>query len=92
MIERGAQNDQQQEEQAIFSEQAMTLDTTLMTEKMGSSASNRGGMSDSAAKVLHRTKNAHMGQFLSGAAKRALVEQRKAGEAVQQQYYNYKFK
>lgn len=81
MIQRGAVSDQQQEEHAIFREQANTLDLQLM----------QGTSGDNAAKQLHRSKNAHMGQFLSGAAKRQLVQQRKADEAVQQQYYAYKF-
>ena len=87
MVERGAKTDQQQEEHAIFREAANRLDRALMdqTSRKGS------GLSDSTAKALHSNRNAHMAQFLSGAAKRALVEQRKAGEAVQQQYYNYKF-
>ena len=42
----------------------------------------QGATGDSAAKHLHRSKNAHMGQFLSGAAKKNLVVQRKADEAV----------
>lgn len=81
MIQRGATSDQQQEEHAIFREQANVLDMQLM----------KGATGDSAAKNLHRSKNAHMGQFLSGAAKRKLVQERKADEAVQQQYYAYKF-
>ena len=87
MVHRGAKTDQQQEEHAIYREAADRLDRALMdqTSRKGS------GLSDSAAKALHGNRNAHMAQFLSGAAKRALVEQRRAGEAVQQQYYNYKF-
>lgn len=90
MIQRGAQTDQQQEEHAIFREAVDVLDQGLMQLSSGS-AKGRGGMSDTTAKLLHRNSNAHIGQFLSGAAKRALVEQRKADEAVQQQYYSYKF-
>ena len=88
MVQRGAKSDQQQEEHAIFREAADRLDRALMdqTSRKGS------GLSDSTAKTLHGNRNAHMAQFLSGAAKRALVEQRRAGEAVQQQYYSYKFK
>ena len=52
----------------------------------------QGATGDSAAKHLHRSKNAHMGQFLSGAAKKNLVVQRKADEAVQQQYYALLYK
>ena len=59
---------QQQEEHAIFREQANMLDRQLM----------QGATGDSAAKHLHRSKNTHMGQFLSGAAKKKLVVQRKA--------------
>lgn len=81
MIQRGAQSDQQQEEHAIYREQANLLDLQLM----------KGTSGDAAAKRLHVSKNAHMGQFLSGAAKRKLVQERKADEAVQQQYYAYKF-
>lgn len=79
---RGSKSDQQQEEQANFNDIANTLDQQLM---QGSS----GG--DSVAKAIHRSKNANVGQFLSGAAKRQLVEQRKADERVQEQYYAYKF-
>ena len=50
-----------------------------------------GRVSDSAAKMLHRNRNANVTQFLSGAGKRELVAQRKTGEAEQQQYYNYRF-
>ena len=52
----------------------------------------QGATGDSAAKHLHRSKNTHMGQFLSGAAKKNLVVQRKADEAVQQQYYALLYK
>ena len=88
VIHRGAKSDQQQEEHAIFREAADRLDRALMdqTSRKGS------GLSDGTAKALHSNRNAHMAQFLSGAAKRELVEQRRAGEAVQQQYYSYKFK
>ena len=81
MMSRGAISDQQQEEYAIYREAAVGMDATLM-EKKGS---------DRVVKMLHRNKNAHVGQFLSGAAKRSLAEQRKADEAVQQQYYGYQF-
>lgn len=81
MMQRGAQSDQQQEEHAIFRETANALDLQLM----------KGTSGDASAKAIHRSKNANLGQFLSGAAKRELVEDRKADEAVQQQYYAYKF-
>ena len=81
MMQRGAQSDQQQEEHYIFRETANALDVQLM----------KGGSGDTTAKAIHRSKNANLGQFLSGAAKRKLVENRKADEAVQQQYYAYKF-
>ena len=87
-MSRGALSDQQQEEHAIFREAADTLDLGLMQELDKSGAR---GTSDTTAKMLHRNRNAHMGQFLSGEGKRALVEQRKADEDVQQQYYSYKF-
>lgn len=89
MIQRGAVSDQQQEEHAIFREVADTFDQGLMRE--GSGAKGKKGVSDATAKLLHQQRNAHIGQFLSGAAKRTLVEQRRADEAVQQQYYSYKF-
>lgn len=79
---RGAVSDQQQEEYAIYRETADNMDTQLMQKKG----------SDAVVKMLHRNKNAHLGQFLSGAAKRSLAEQRRADEAVQQQYYQYQFK
>ena len=88
MIQRGALTDQQQEEHAIFREAADHLDRELMSQQ----GRQGRGASDSTAKLLHRNKNAHVGQFLSGEAKRALVQQRKADEAVQQQYYSYQFK
>ena len=79
---RGAVSDQQQEEYAIYRETAEAMDRQLMQ--------NKG--SDTVVKMLHRNKSAHLGQFLSGAAKRSLAEQRHADEAVQQQYYQYQFK
>ena len=79
---RGAVSDQQQEEYAIYRETADAMDRQLMQKKG----------SDAVVKMLHRNKNAHLGQFLSGAAKRSLAEQRRADEAVQQQYYQYQFK
>ena len=82
MMARGAVSDQQQEEHAIYREAASGMDVTLMQKKG----------SDAVVKMLHRNKNAHIGQFLSGAAKRSLAEQRRADEAVQQQYYGYQFK
>ena len=78
---RGAVTDQQQEEYAIYRETADTMDVGLMQKKG----------SDTVVKMLHKNKNAHLGQFLSGAAKRSLAEQRRADEAVQQQYYEYQF-
>ena len=78
---RGAVTDQQQEEHANYRDMTHTLDIGLM----------QGGRGDSTAKLLHRSKNTHMGQLLSGQAKRRLVEQRKADEAVFQQYYSYRF-
>ena len=81
LMVRGSQSDQQQEEHANFNDVANTLDMQLMSASSG----------DNVAKVLHRSKNANIGQFLSGAAKRQLVEQRKADEKVQEQYYAYKF-
>ena len=81
MMVRGSQSDQQQEEHANFRDVANNLDLQLM----------QGNSGDTAAKVLHKSRNANIGQFLSGAAKRQLVEQRKADEMVQQQYYAYKF-
>ena len=81
MMYRGSHSDQQQEEYANFSDIATDFDRQLMQDKK----------SDNVAKVIHRSKNANIGQFLSGAAKRQLVEQRKADEKVQEQYYAYKF-
>ena len=81
-MERGAVSDQQQEEYAIYREAAEALDQQLMQRRQ----------TDVGVKMLHRNKNAHLGQFLSGAAKRSLAEQRRADEAVQQQYYQYQFK
>ena len=82
MMARGALSDQQQEEYAIYREAAEAMDRQLMAE----------GSSDMVVKMLHRNKSAHLGQFLSGTAKRSLAEQRRADEAVQQQYYQYQFK
>lgn len=65
------------------------MDSVLHSE--AAKGGSRGGRSDGMAKMLHRNKNAHMNQFLSGAAKRDLVEQRKASQEVQQQYYSYQF-
>lgn len=95
MLRRGAHSDQQQEEHAIFHEAANTMDGVLHSDGArggggGGGGGGRGGRnSDGMAKMLHSNKNAHMNQFLSGTGKRALVEQRKASEQVQQQYYSY---
>ena len=89
MLQRGALSDQQQEEHAIFREAMNSMDSVLHSE---SSSSGGGGNSDAMAKMLHRNRNAHMNQFLSGSAKRGLVEQRKASKEVQQEYYRYQFK
>ncbi len=86
MLQRGAKSDQQQEEHAIFREAANCMDGVIHGDA-GRGA--RGGNSDSMAKMLHRNKNAHMNQFLSGTAKQGLVDQRKASKAVQDQYYSY---
>ena len=92
MLLRGAQSDQQQEEHAIFGDIATTMDVALMNESSSSSSRISGATGtsrDNMAKMLHRNKNANMTQFMSGAAKKALVEQRKAGKEVQDQYYSY---
>ena len=94
MLERGALSDQQQEEHAIFREAMGSMDSVLHSESAASSGRKRiggGGNSDAMAKMLHRNRNAHMNQFLSGTAKRGLVEQRKATKEVQQQYYSYQY-
>ena len=99
-MERGAVSDQQQEEHAIFREAARSMDVVLHSEGGrrktrisggGGGGGGGGGSSDGMAKMLHRNKNAHMNQFLSGTAKQGLVEQRKASKQVQQQYYSYQF-
>lgn len=91
MLLRGARSDQQQEEHAIFGEAAKTMDAALMSQSPSSSSSgaSSGTSRDNMAKMLHRNRNANMAQFMSGAAKKALVEQRKAGKEVQDQYYSY---
>ena len=81
-------NDQQQEEHAIFREQITSMDQALMTHEGRGSG---GRISDDMAKMLHRNRNAHMNNFLSGAAKRKLVDQRRANREVQQQYYSYQY-
>lgn len=97
MLSRGAASDQQQEEHAIFREAAITLDSTLLGDDQGSSSGSRrisgGGRvsGDTRAKVLHKNRNAHMNQFLSGAGKKQLVDKRKASREVQQQYYSYQY-
>ncbi len=96
MLHRGATSDQQQEEHAIFCETALTLDSTLLGDDKAAGSGGRrtsggGGDRDARAKVLHRNRNAHMNQFLSGAGKRELVEKRKASKEVQQQYYSYQY-
>lgn len=78
---RGAVTDQQQEEHANYRDLSSALDIGLM----------QGARGDSTAKLLHRSKNVHMGQLLSGEPKKKLVEQRKADDAVFQQYYQYRF-
>lgn len=89
MLKRSAVSAQQQEEQAIFSEAALELDRGLLQEQ--TSASSRG-MSDTTANMIQRNKKANLGQFLGGSAKKEVVSQRKADQAVSQQYYGYKFK
>lgn len=90
MLQRGAQSDQQQEEHAIFREAVSSMDSVFHSDAAkGSGRGSGGGRSDGMAKMLHRNKNAHMNQFLSGAAKRDLVDQRRATKEVQQQYYSY---
>ena len=99
MIERGAVSDQQQEEHVIFREAARSMDTVLHSEggrrkpriNGGGGGRGGGGSSDGMAKMLHRSRNAHMNQFLSGTAKQGLVQQRKASKQVQDQYYSYQF-
>ena len=86
MLHRGATSDQQQEEHAIFHEAANTMDSAFMNQE-----ERRGGNSDTMAKMLHRNRNAHMNQFLSGSAKRAFIDQRRADKEVQKQYYSYQF-
>ena len=86
LVQRGAISDQQQEEQAIFQQAASSMDQGLMQQQ-----SRDGAASDSMAKLLHQNRHAHRNQFLSGAGKRVLVEERRADEAVQQQYYSYQF-
>lgn len=92
MLQRGAQSDQQQEEHAIFRETANSMDSVLHSEGGQRGGRISGGRtSDGMAKMLHRNRNAHMNQFLSGAAKKGLVDQRKASKAVQDQYYSYQY-
>lgn len=85
-------SDQQQEEHAIFRETVTSMDSVLHSNAAASGGRISGrGNSDTMAKMLHRNRNAHMNQFLSGTAKRGLVEQRKATKEVQQQYYSYQY-
>lgn len=88
MLQRGARSDQQQEEHAIFDEAARMMDISLMGQEGGGGATG-GASRDEMAKVLHRSKNAHISQFMSGAAKKTLVDQRIADKEVQKQYYSY---
>ena len=90
MSKRSAVSAQQQEEQAIFSEAALELDRGLLQEQ--ASGSSRRGMSDTTANMLHRNKKANLGQFLGGSAKTEVASQRKADQAVSEQYYGYQFK
>ena len=89
MLKRSAVSDQQQEEQAIFSEAALELDRGLLQEQASGSSSR--GMSDTTAKALHRNRKANLGQFLSGAAKKEVISKRKADQSVSEQYYGYQF-
>ena len=87
MLQRGAQSDQQQEEHAIFDEAARTMDISLMHQEKGGAMGGTSG--DNMANMLHRNKNAHISQFMSGAAKKTLVDHRRADKEVQKQYYSY---
>ena len=84
MLQRGAHSDQQQEEHAIFDEAAQTIDMALM-DGDGKRGARGDASSDNMAKMLHRNKNAHISQFMSGAAKKTLVDQHRTNVEVQKQ-------
>lgn len=88
MLQRGARSDQQQEEHAIFDEAARNMDIALMNQETAGGATGKG-YGDDMANMLHRNRNAHISQFMSGAAKKTLVDQRRADKEVQKQYYSY---
>ena len=69
------------EEHAIFDEAARTMDAALMSHGTSASGTSRDNM----AKMLHGNKNVNITQFMSGSAKKALVDQRKADKEVQKQ-------
>lgn len=88
LMQTSATSDQQCEEYANFVTNCLELDSELQQASRDKSRQS----SDSMAKLLHNKKGAHMGQFLSGEAKRNIVSKRKADTRVQEQYYGYKYK
>ena len=88
MMQSSATTDEQCEEYANFVTNCLELDTELQQASHDRSRES----SDSMARLLHNKKGAHMGQFLSGAAKKKIVSKRKTDARVQEQYYGYKYK
>jgi len=87
-MQTAAKSDQQCEEYANFVSNCVELDSELQQASRDTSRQS----SDAMARVLHTKKAAHMGQFLSGGAKKEIVHKRKADARVQEQYYGYKCK
>ena len=88
LMQTSATSDQQCEEYANFVSNCMELDSELQQASRDKSRQT----SDSMTRLLHSKKGAHMGQFLSGEAKKNIVSKRKADARVQEQYYGYKYK
>ena len=88
LMQTSATSDQQCEEYANFVSNCMELDSELQQASRDKSRQT----SDSMARLLHSKKGAHMGQFLSGEAKKKIVSKRKADAQVTVQYYGYKYK
>ena len=88
LMQTAAKSDQQCEEYANFVSNCVELDSELQQASRDTSRQS----SDAMARVLHTKRTAHMGQFLSGGAKKEIVTRRKADARSTEQYYDYRYK
>ena len=86
LLKRGALQDEQQEELSIYEAESREMDQQLRRVK-----SSSGATDDETSKMLHRKRAAHRALFLAGAAKRDLVQNRRAEGELRDQYYGYMF-